>query len=156
MNVGLLVASIVVGTLVVVGGFVFLLLSAMRRAAEREAAELANEGIVLDSGSVKLTARFAQFRGPMVSIGSGSRTGPTRIVLTKRRLVFVPSGRNRFGFARMDREQLARFKVGVHGGDLHLSSDQPPNGSGTVDLQLSVSDPSSWVRALTEAGAQPR
>lgn len=154
VNVGLLVAAILVGTLVLVGAILFVVFSAVRKAAQREAAELASEGVVLDSGSVTLTASFKNFRGPSVYIGVGSRTGQSRIVLTKRRLVFVPSGRNRFGFARMDYEQLPRFEVGLSDGQLHLHSDQPPNGSGTINLHLSVTDPASWVRALTEAGAR--
>jgi hypothetical protein len=155
MNVGLLVAAIVVGTLVLVGGILLLVFTAVRKAIEREAAALASEGIVLDSGPSTLNATFADFRGPSVYIGVGSRRGPARVVLTKRRFTFVPSGQNRFGFARMDYAELARFTVGVSDGKLHLHSDQPPNASGTVDLLLSVADPASWVRALTEAGARP-
>jgi len=43
----------------------------------------------------------------------------------------------------------------VDDGQLHMHTDEPPRGSGTVDLRLAVSDPASWVRALIEAGAKP-
>lgn len=150
-----LAVTIVFGSLLLVGAILFAVFSAVRKAAAREAAELADEGILLDSGTVTLSASFRNFRGPSVYIGVGGRRGPARVVLTKQRFTFVPSGRNRFGFARMDRAELARFKVGVNEGQLHLHTDHPPLGSGTVDMRLSVADPTSWVRALIEAGAQP-
>jgi hypothetical protein len=154
MAPGPLIVTIVVGTLMLVGGILIAVMSAVQKATEREAAELAGEGILLDSGTVNLTAKFRNFRGPRVYIGVGGRRGPARVVLTKQRFTFLPSGKNRFGFARMDHAGLARFKVGVSEGQLHMHTDDPPHASGTVDLHLEVPDPGSWVRALIEAGAQ--
>ena len=155
MNAGLLAATIVVGTLVLVGGILIAVFSAVRKAAGREAAELASEGIVLDSGPSTMKASFQELPRAERVHRRRVAEGPARIVLTKRRFTFVPSGQNRFGFARMDHAELARFEVGVSDGKLHLHSDRPPNASGTVDLFLSVADPASWVRALTDAGARP-
>jgi len=156
MNVGLLVAIIVVGTLVFVGTLLLLIFSAVRRSIARQLVALASEGIVLDSGSVHMKLRFRNFRGPRVAIGVGVRAGPGRMVLTQQRLTFVPMGQNRYGFASLDREMLGRFSVGVDEGRLHMHSDDPPNASGTVDLFLSVANPARWVDALTTAGARPR
>ena len=156
MNVGLLVAIIVIGALMFAGTLVLLIVSAVRRATARTMTALTSEGIVLDSGSVHMKVRFRGFRGPRAAIGVGVRAGPGRIVLTQHRLVFVPLGQNRYGFASMDREGLARFDVGVEEGKLHLHSDNPPNASGTVELLLSVANPSEWIEALTMAGARLR
>ncbi len=158
MDAGLLAAIIVGGVLVILGLVAVLLFSifaAVRRAGEREVAALQSEGIVLDSGRVHVRFGFRGFRGPMVAIGVGVRAGPGRIVLTQQRLTFVPSGSNRYGFARMDREGLSRFQVGIQDGKLHLHSDQPPNASGSVDVLVSVANPAQWVDALTMAGARP-
>lgn len=156
MNVGLLVATIVVGTLLLVGALLFFILSAVRRSTARALAALQGEGIVLDSGRVHMKLTFRGFRGPSVAIGVGVRAGPGRVVLTQRRFAFVPWGRNRFGFTSTDRELLGRFQVGVDEGRLHLHSDNPPNASGTVDIYLSVANPAEWVEALTAAGAARR
>jgi hypothetical protein len=154
MSVALIIILSLLGGLALAGGIVYAVTAAVRRAITAEVAELTREEIVLDSGKVTLDATFEDFRGPMVYIGSGWRRGPTRVVLTKRRFAFVPSGQNRFGFARVEREELSRFEVGVRDGKLHLHTTHPPHGKGTVDLVLSVADPASWVRALKEAGAR--
>jgi hypothetical protein len=157
MGAGLL-AAIIVGSLLVIGGLVvgllYFIFGAVRRAGDREVAALQSEGIVLDSGPVHIRFGFRGFRGPMVAIGVGVRAGPGRLVLTRQRLTFVPSGRNRFGFARMDREGLRRFQVGIQDGKLHLHSDEPPNATGTVDVLVSVANPAQWVDALTEASKE--
>lgn len=156
MNVGLMVAGIIVATLLFVGVVLFLSFGAMRRSAARALVRLQEEGIVLDSGPIHMKATFRGFRGPRVAIGAGMRAGPTRIVLTQRGLRFVPMGQNRFGFASTDRDLIGRFEVGAKDGKLHLHSDNPPNASGTVDILLSVSNPAEWVDALMQAGAQPQ
>jgi hypothetical protein len=155
MNVGLLVGLIVGGSLLFAGTLVALILSAVRRAAARQMAALAGEGIVLDSGRIHVKLQFRGFRGPRVAIGVGVNAGPGRVVLTQRRFTFVPAGQNRYGIATIDREMLGRFDVGVDQGKLHLHSDNPPNASGTVDMFLSVAEPARWVDALTTAGARP-
>ena len=153
MSGGLLAVVIVVGTLLFTGVLVTLIVSSVRRVTRRQMAELEAEGIVLDSGRVAMTFHFRGFRGPMVAIGVGVRAGPGRIVLTRERLVFVPHGQNRFGFAVMGRADLARFTVDTREGRLHMHSDSPPNASGSVDILVSVASPGEWAAALARAGA---
>jgi len=156
MSPALLVVVILFGASILTGTILFLVFGAVKRATERNAAELAAEGIVLDSGQVPMTFTFRGFRGPMVAIGVGSRSGPGRVVLTRQRMAFVPMGQNRFGFAIVPYDLMNRFEVWVEGGKLHLHSDHPPNATGTVDMALSVADPGAWVKALVGAGARTR
>jgi hypothetical protein len=154
INVGLLVAAIVGGVLLFGGLLAYLIVSGIRRATARTMVELQAEGILLDSGRVPMTLRFQGFRGPRVAIGVGVRSGPGRLVLTQKRLSFVPMMQNRYGFAVVMRDELGRFRVDSAEGRLHLHTTNPPNGSGTVDIMVSVASPDEWITALASAGAQ--
>ncbi|HEY8073051.1 MAG TPA: hypothetical protein VIF62_03050, partial [Labilithrix sp.] len=97
MSTGTLVAIILVGAAALAVGINVLVFSLVRRAIDRTVAELASEGIVLDSGRVRVTTRYRDFRASGIYIGAGIRTGGGRLVLTKQRLVILPRGRRRLG-----------------------------------------------------------
>jgi len=145
------VLSLVFGILAFVAALLVFIFRGVRAAAARQRAELDAERVVLDSGRVPMTARFNGFRTQGMAMGVGVMKGMTTLVLTQRRLVFVPSRRQ---FLRIDRQDLDRYTASIDGGALRLHSDNPPNASGTVEFRVSVSDAPAWLRALGEAGAK--
>lgn len=150
MSTAEFVAGLLVGTFAFVGaglGVVFLL---VRSAQARRVAALREEGVVLDSGRVRVETRFHGFRGAGLAVGVGLRRGAGVMVLTRRRLVITG---HRYGDFR--REVLGRFEVGLdEAGRVHLHSDQPPNASGTIDFHVAAPEAGAWVAALVEAGAR--
>ncbi len=150
-TVGIFVFSLVFGILLFVGCLLMFIFRGVRAAAVRQRAELEGEGVVLDSGRVPVVLHFRGFRAQGMYVGVGANRGTMQMVLTKRRLVFVPSRRS---FLRIDRADLNRYAASVEDGALRLHSEDPPNASGSIDFRISVSDPAAWLRALTEAGAK--
>jgi len=125
----------------------------VKRATARMRAELEREGLVLDTGPTWITIRMSNFRGHGRSVGSGIEKTRASLILSKERLVLVPS---RWQFFRVNRADLPRYTVGVDGGQLVIHTDDPPNATGTIDYRVTLADPEPWVKALTEAGARPR
>jgi hypothetical protein len=156
MNVGLLVAIIVVGALVLAGGVLVIVFSAVARSRARLVAELQAEGIVLDSGPAHVKVTFHGFRGPRVYVGAGVRGGPGRVVLTQQRLRIVALPNAKYGVGSFPRGAMSALTVGVDGGNLHLRADNAPGTTGTVEFFVTVAEPAGWVNALTQAGARAR
>jgi hypothetical protein len=129
---------------------------AAKKAHAREWLAFAEEGVVLDSGKrVGLRARLRDFRAGGGYTGAGVRIGVGRVVLTRRRLVTWPMGRNRSGLASFERDALARCTVGVVEGKLVLTTDAPPIGTGHAELTFAVAEPETWRDRLAEMGARP-
>jgi hypothetical protein len=118
--------------------------------AEARAAA-ASEGIVLDSGPVWMTIHYRGYRSSSFAVGVGLTKTRATAILTRQRLIFTPASRRYFNVARSD---LGRFQVGLVDGAVFLRTEDPPHGSGSIDVRLSVPDGSAWVTALTEAGAR--
>jgi hypothetical protein len=156
MDVGLLVALIVVGALVLVGGILAIVFSAVARSRARLAAELQREGIVLDSGPTHVRVTFRGFRGPRVYIGAGARSGPGRVVLTQQRLRILVLPGVKYGVGSFPRGAMGALTVGVDGASLHIRADNAPGTTGTVEFSVNVPEPGGWVNALTQAGARAR
>ena len=154
MSPGLIVLIAVGGSLLLTGGILFIVFSAVRKAAERQRAMLDGEGVVKDSGSVHVTTRLQGWRSPGLYVGAGIQAGPGRLVLTRARLVILPMSRRRSIFSNVTREVLGHYRVGVRDGRLNIHAENPPGASGSVDVLFSVSDPEAWVAVLREAGAQ--
>ena len=151
MNVGLLIALILGGNLLLTGGILFIVFRSVRRSLQRAREALTHEGIVLDSGRVGIRTTYRNFRAPGRYIGAGFRMSSGQVVLTQRRLVVLGHR-----YANFPREALGQFQVGVDDrGHLHVHTDHPPNASGTIDIHMSVSDAAAWQRMLMDAGARP-
>jgi hypothetical protein len=140
------------GSLVLVIIVLVAVFAAVRRSIDRAADALKPEGIELDSGRVTLTTRLRDFRAPGIRSGRAIRRTPGRLVLTKQRL-YLLCRPQRYGI--IDRRELARFTVGIHDGCLHLTTNDPPDASGSIDYRLAVANPGTWVAALQAAGARP-
>ena len=149
----LLGVGVPVFVLVLVGAILLIVFSAIRKATAKARAELAREGIVLDTGPTWITIRLSGFRGYGVAVGAGFYKERAALVLSKQRLVLVPSRRR---FLHLSHADLARFTVGAEGSELVLHTTEPPNATGTMDVRVTVADPAAWVKALTDAGARPR
>ncbi|HEY1959718.1 MAG TPA: hypothetical protein VGH28_29110 [Polyangiaceae bacterium] len=149
----LLGVGIPVFVIVLVGTILLLVFSSVRKATARTRAELASEGLLLDTGPTWITIRLSGFRGYGRAVGAGLYKWRASLVLSRRRLVLVPSRRR---FLRLNHADLAHFTAGVDGGELVLHSDAPPNATGTMDIRVAVPDPNAWVKALVEVGARPR
>ena len=139
--------------LALLGGIFALVFSSIRKATARMRAELASEGIVLDTGPQWITLRLTNFRAPGLAVGVSVNKSRASLVLTQRRFVMLPSRR---AFCRVDRKDLARYTVGLDGGALVIHSDDPPNASGSIDYRVTFPEAQAWVNALTDAGARPR
>ncbi|NUP10701.1 MAG: hypothetical protein HOW73_32050 [Polyangiaceae bacterium] len=142
---GLAIAGPVVLTLVILT----VVFAAIRRSIAREAATL--EGVVRDSGPIKVTTRFRRFRSARVYRGGGIRVTPAQLVLTATHLHVLERPQL---YGRFKREDLARFTVGVLDGRLHLFSKDPPDASGEIDYRFRVDDPETWAGVLADAGAK--
>ncbi|HEY2367571.1 MAG TPA: hypothetical protein VGH87_14345 [Polyangiaceae bacterium] len=148
----LLGVGIPVFVLLVGGTIAYLVISAVQKATARTRAELEREGVIMDTGRTWVTIRLNGFRGYGVAVGVGVYKERGAFVLSKQRLVLVPSRRR---FPQLSHADLAQFDVSADGGQLVLHTDHPPNATGTMDVRVTVSDPNAWVKALTEAGAKP-
>ncbi len=152
VNVFWIVVSSVVGGVVLVGGFVYLLLRAILAIAQKQRDVLANEGIVLDSGSVWMTIQYRGFSAPRFARGIGFDKRKGAFILTKNRFSVVP---RRWQHEQIARSDLGRFTVGTDAeGRLLVRSDNPPNASGLIEFHVPVGDPNAWISALTAAGAR--
>ncbi len=148
-----IVLSSVAGGLVLAGVFVFLLLGWIRSITERQREALANEGIVLDSGSVWMTIQYRGFSAPRFARGVGFDKRKGALVLTEKRLSILP---RRWDHQQIANGDLGRFTVGADGdGRLHLRSDNPPNARGIIEFHVPVGDVNGWIRALTDRGVRP-
>ena len=152
-TVVIFVLSLVFGILIFVVALLYSIFAMVRRVGAKQRASLESEGIVMDAGSVHVAIHFAGYSAPGIHVGVGVHKGPLVVVLTERRLAFLPSRR---AYMRIDRADLARFTASVEDGVLRLHSDSPPNASGMIDFRVSVSDPDAWMRALVEAGAKAK
>lgn len=151
----LIVVIALVGSAGITAIVLTIVFSAVRRRTQRAMAELEPEGIVKDSGSVRVSWRFHDFRAPRIYTSVGAQVGPGRLVLTRRRLAVLPGSWRRPGFDALTPEVLAKFQVGTKDGKLHLHTESPPGATGTVDVYASVPDATAWVSALTQLGARP-
>jgi len=149
----LLGVGIPVFVLLLLGTIFYFVFSAVRKATARTRAELEQEGILLDTGRTWITIRLHGYRGNGLAVGTGLYKERAAFVLSKQRLVLVPSRRR---FLQLSHADLAHFSVGADGGQLVLHTDTPPNATGTMDVRVTVADPETWVKALTEAGARAR
>jgi hypothetical protein len=130
----------------------FLVRSAVNRQMAAGRARAAEEGVVLDAGSVWMTIRYRGFRSSNVMIGVGIRKTRVAVFLTRAGLRFLPGSRHYFDILNAD---MGSFTAGIgDGGALHLQSDSPPNASGSIDYMISVPEATTWVAALTAAGAR--
>lgn len=148
-----LVVGIVVLALVLNGVLLWFILRTIKNAIARQAEELAKEGIVKDSGSVKVTEHLRDFRAPGMRVSVGARSGLGRLILTKERLALLPLNR-RHGLSILSRADLSRFTAAARDGKLHLHTDNPPNATGSIEVVVSVPDADAWVSALADAGAK--
>ncbi len=152
MSTAEFVAGLLVGSFAFVGAGLLVIFLLVRGAQARRSAALRQEGLVLDSGRVRVETRFSGFRGAGLVVGVGQRRGAGVMVLTRQRLVITGQ---RYG--DFPREVLGRFEVGLdEAGRVHLHSDQPPNASGTIDFHVAAPGAQAWVAALVEAGARRR
>jgi hypothetical protein len=149
----LLGVGIPVFVLLLLGTIFYFVFGAIRKATARMRAELEREGIVLDTGPTWITIRLSAFRGYGVAVGTGFYKERAALVLSKQRLVLVPSRRR---FLNLNHADLAHFTAGVDGDQIVLHTESPPNATGTMDVRVTVADPQTWVKALTDAGANPR
>lgn len=147
-----LFAITLLGPLTLVATVLTIVFSLVRRAVDRAAAALANEGVVLDSGPLTLTTRYRSFRSAAIYSSSSIQRVPGRIVLTNQRLHLLRRPQ-RYGV--FERSELPKLSVDVFEGMLRIHSDDPPNASGHVDFRAPVTDPQAWLKALVEAGAKP-
>jgi len=130
----------------------FLVLRAVSLAQSQERAKLNGEGIVLDSGKQWITVRFRNYRAPGFYRGVGIIKSRAFVVLTRERLVFTLGYRR--DYFRFPRSELGRFSVSVaDNGALCIHSDDPPGAKGSIDFRVKVSDSTTWVKTLCEAGA---
>lgn len=149
-----LILLLILGTPILVAVILFLVFRSVNQAAARERAALVSEGIVLDSGMTWIAVRFRNFRMPRFYRGVGYTRAWSSVLLTRERLVFTTG--LRAGYFRFLRKDLGLFSVSVtEDGALRIHSDHPPGATGAIDFRVKVSDPSSWVKALCEAGATP-
>ncbi len=139
----------VAGALVLTFLILFVVFSALRGQISAEAARLANKE--LDSGLVKMTTRYDQFRTGRLYRGGGLRMNYTQVVLTKTHLHLIERPQ---WYGVFPRAELAKFTVGILDGKLHLHSKSPPNATGGIDYRIPVADPEHWVKALAAAGAK--
>ncbi len=149
----LLGVGIPVFVLLLLGPIFYFVFSTIRKATARMRAELEREGIVLDTGPTWITIRLSGFRGYGVAVGRGFYKERAALVLSKQRLVLVPSRRR---FLHLNHADLAHFTAGADGDQFVLHTESPPNATGTMDVRVTVADPQTWVKAVTDAGANPR
>lgn len=138
----------VAGALALTALILFVVFSALRGQISAEAARLANKE--LDSGLVKMTTRYDQFRTGRLYRG-GLRMNYTQVVLTKTHLHLIERPQ---WYGVFPRAELSKFTVGIVDGKLHLHSQSPPNATGGIDYRIPVADPERWVKALAAAGAK--
>lgn len=151
MSGAVLALIIVCGTLGLIGLVAVGVVAGIGGMTKQQMATLTAEGIERDSGRVSIRANFRGYRVPGVYMGVGVHVGAARLVLTSRRLAFVPA---QLELPPIAREALSAFRVSARDGRLLLQTDSPPNGSGSMDVAVAVADVESWVGALTAAGAQ--
>jgi hypothetical protein len=148
----ILFVALGVGIPLFVAAILLLVFGTIRRTIARQRAALEHEGIVLDSGIVWVTIRYSGFRAQGFARGVGLDKTRGSLILSRQRLVLVPS---RWQFHSIDRSDFRRFTVGIaEDGTLHLHSDDPPNATGSIDFRVPVTDAGEWVRTLTAAGAR--
>ncbi|HEY2367160.1 MAG TPA: hypothetical protein VGH87_12280 [Polyangiaceae bacterium] len=135
------------------GTIFYFVFSAIRKATARTRAELEREGIVLDTGPTWITIRLSNFRGQGRAVGTGYEKTRASLILSKERLVVVPS---RWRFFRVNRADLGRYTVGTDGAALVIHTDDPPNATGTIEYRVTPADAQAWVKALVDAGARAR
>jgi hypothetical protein len=146
--------SLGIGIPVIVIAFLAFVFSRVRAANAARYATLAHEGIVLDSGPRWITLRLHGYRAPGIAASAAIEKVRATLILTERSLALIPGLRALSTIARTD---LARFTVRrADDGALHLSSSEPPNASGTIDIRIPGDDVDRWLAALVEAGAQPK
>jgi hypothetical protein len=151
-----LFVSLGVGIPVFVAAILILVFSLVGRARARERAAFDHEGVVLDSGRLWITIRYANFRAPRIYRGVGIAKTRGSLVLTRQRFGVLTGGYQR-PYSLIARSDLGRFTVGIaEDGALQIHSDDPPGATGSIDYRIALGDAASWVKALTEAGARRR
>jgi hypothetical protein len=151
LKLGLVIAiSVVVGVSLILGIVFGIIGSAMRKRREAALHVLRQEGIERDSGVVRATVRYRDFA--MAGMYSGARVAIVRrqLVLTRANFVIlggIPS------LPSIPRNELRRYEVKSDEGSLIISTDNPVQASGHMQLKLKVPDVDAWVKALREAGA---
>jgi hypothetical protein len=143
--------AIVLGIVVVsfVAAIFAAVLLSIRGATARARAALTEEGIALESGPCWITIHYRDFRAPGIYRGVGvTKTRATLVLTAAGRILLVP-GRSRYWLVP------GNVTVSVAAdGALHLHSDAPTGGTGSIDYRVTTPDAERWMRVLTEAGAR--
>jgi hypothetical protein len=145
--------GIAVGVLVLVGTILAIVFTIVRAAqAKRIAvflAELAPEGIVRDSGMRSATIRYRNYRRPGYAASANIHNAGRQLIMTSKSFAIL-SFRNE----RCALTDVGRYEVAAEGNVLRLTTDNPVDATGHMDIRVRLDDATEWARALRDAGAK--
>jgi hypothetical protein len=149
------IVGLVVGILVVVAvvllGTLSVVFSTLKKKLAADHAALEHEGIEKESDDARGSLRYRDFRAPGFYASRSFSGVSGRLILTRATFSFHSVGSR---MRHVPRGELGRYAVTTNAdGHLVISTDQPHNASGHMELHLRLPDAEAWAQALRAAGA---